>query len=117
MREGSQVRVYLCSFRISATSSAARSSARSSARTTQHQMQRGLLLDVVVAQCAAVLQLLAREDQALLVRGDALLVLDLLLHVLRNERNQRQNFQTKRYAQRRKATAATPPTQQSQSTK
>ena len=44
-------------------------------------MQRGLLLDVVVRQRAAVLQLLAREDQALLVRRDALLVLDLLLHV------------------------------------
>ena len=106
--------MYLRSFRISA----ARSSARSSARTTQHQMQRGLLLDVVVAQRAAVLQLLAREDEALLVgRRNARLVLDLLLHVLRNERNQRQNFQTKRYAQRRKATAATQPTQQSQSTK
>ena len=107
--------MYLRSFRISAASSAARSSARlgSSARTTQHQMQRGLLLDVVVAQCAAVLQLLAREDQALLVRGDALLVLDLLLYVLTRSKM----FKTKRYAQRRKATAATPPTQQSQSTK
>jgi hypothetical protein len=48
----------------------------------QHQVQGALLLDVVVAQRAAVLQLLAREDQALLVGGDALLVLDLLLHVL-----------------------------------
>ena len=36
----------------------------------------------VVGQCAAVLQLLPREDQALLVRRDALLVLDLRLHVL-----------------------------------
>ena len=39
-----------------------------------------LLLDVVVAQRAPVLELLAGEDQALLVRGDALLVLDLGLH-------------------------------------
>jgi hypothetical protein len=31
----------------------------------------GLLLDVVVGQGAAVLQLLAGKDQALLVRGDA----------------------------------------------
>ena len=30
----------------------------------QHQVQRALLLDVVVGQRAAVLQLLAREDQA-----------------------------------------------------
>ena len=48
----------------------------------QHQVQGALLLDVVVAQGAAILQLLAREDKALLIRGDALLVLDLLLHVL-----------------------------------
>ena len=48
----------------------------------QHEVKRGLLLDVVVGQGAAVLQLLAGEDQALLVRGDALLVLDLLLDVL-----------------------------------
>ena len=40
------------------------------------------LLDVVVRERAAVLQLLAREDQALLVGRDALLVLDLRLDVL-----------------------------------
>ena len=45
-------------------------------------MQRRLLLDVVVGERAAVLELLAGEDEALLVRRDALLVLDLLLHVL-----------------------------------
>ena len=45
-------------------------------------MERRLLLDVVVRERAAVLELLAREDEALLVRRDALLVLDLLLHVL-----------------------------------
>ena len=45
-------------------------------------MQGGLLLDVVVRQRAPVLQLLAGEDEALLVRGDALLVLDLALHIL-----------------------------------
>ena len=33
----------------------------------QHQVERGLLLDVVVGQRAAVLQLLAREDEPLLV--------------------------------------------------
>ncbi len=43
----------------------------------QHQVKRALLLDVVVGQSAAVLQLLAGKDQALLVGGDAFLVLDL----------------------------------------
>jgi hypothetical protein len=33
-----------------------------------------LLLDVVIRKSAAILKLLAREDQALLVRGNALLV-------------------------------------------
>ena len=40
------------------------------------EVQRRLLLDVVVLERAVVLQLLAFEDQALLVRRDALLVLD-----------------------------------------
>jgi hypothetical protein len=34
-------------------------------------VEGGLLLDVVIGQGAAVLQLLASEDQALLVRRDA----------------------------------------------
>jgi hypothetical protein len=52
--------------------------------TTQakHEMQGALLLDVVVAQGAAILQLLAGEDQALLIGRDTFLVLDLLLHRL-----------------------------------
>ena len=45
-------------------------------------MQRGLLLDIVVGECAAVLELLPRKNQTLLVRGDALLVLDLRLDSL-----------------------------------
>jgi hypothetical protein len=40
------------------------------------------LLDVVVAQGAAILELLASEDQSLLVRGNTLLVLDLGLDVV-----------------------------------
>merc|ERR1719269_252890 len=52
------------------------------AAQAQHQVQGALLLDVVVGQSAAILQLLAGEDQALLIRWDALLVLDLRLHVL-----------------------------------
>ena len=45
-------------------------------------MEGRLLLDVVVAERAAVLELLAGEDEALLVGRDALLVLDLLLDVV-----------------------------------
>ena len=41
----------------------------------QDQVEGGLLLDVVIGEGPAVLQLLASEDQPLLVRGDALLVL------------------------------------------
>merc|ERR1711939_624178 len=52
------------------------------ATKTEHEVESRLLLDVVVGQGAAVLELLAGEDEALLVRGDALLVLDLLLDVL-----------------------------------
>merc|ERR1712072_551560 len=49
---------------------------------TEHKVQGGLLLDVVVLESAAILELLAGEDETLLVRGDALLVLDLGLHGL-----------------------------------
>ena len=45
-------------------------------------MKGGLLLDVVVRQGATILQLLTSEDQTLLIRRDAFLVLDLLLHVV-----------------------------------
>ena len=47
---------------------------------TEHQVEGGLLLDVVVGESAAILELLASEDQTLLVRRDAFLVLDLSLH-------------------------------------
>ena len=45
-------------------------------------MKRALLLDVVIRERAAILELLAGEDKALLVGRDALLVLDLGLHVV-----------------------------------
>jgi hypothetical protein len=46
------------------------------ATTTQaeHEVKGGLLLDVVIRKSAAILELLASEDQTLLVRGDTLLV-------------------------------------------
>jgi hypothetical protein len=40
------------------------------------------LLDVVVRKSASILKLLAGEDQTLLVRGNALLVLNLRLYVI-----------------------------------
>ena len=49
---------------------------------TEDEVKRRLLLDVVVAQRAAILKLLAGKDKALLVRRNALLVLDLRLDVL-----------------------------------
>ena len=45
-------------------------------------MEGWLLLDVVVTEGAAVFELLASEDEALLIWGDAFLVLDFGLHVL-----------------------------------
>merc|ERR1719159_334895 len=48
----------------------------------EHQMQRRLLLDIVVRQRAAIFELLPRENQALLVRRDAFFVLNFGLHVV-----------------------------------
>ena len=53
-----------------------------SSSQSQDQVQRRFLLDVVVAECASVFQLLSGKDQSLLVRGDSLLVLDLGLDVV-----------------------------------
>ena len=66
--------------------------AKSTAQS-EDEMERGLLLDVVVRKGSAVLELLAREDEALLVRGDALLVLDLNLDIF----NGVTRFDIKRY--------------------
>jgi len=48
----------------------------------KHQMERRLLLDVVVGQSAAVLQLLAGEDQTLLIGWNAFFVLNLGFDIL-----------------------------------
>ena len=48
----------------------------------KHKVQSRLLLDIVVGEGAAILELLASKDEALLVRRDALLVLDLGLDVV-----------------------------------
>ena len=57
-------------------------------------MKGALLLNVVIGECAAVLELLSGEDQALLIRGDALLVLDLRLNIVDGVR--RLDFQSDR---------------------
>jgi hypothetical protein len=48
----------------------------------EDEVEGGLLLDVVVGEGAAILELLSGENQALLVRGNALLVLDLGLDIV-----------------------------------
>lgn len=45
-------------------------------------MESALLLDIVVGECASIFELLACEDQALLVWWDALLILDLGLDIV-----------------------------------
>jgi len=49
---------------------------------TQDEMKGRLLLDVVVGEGTAVFELLASEDQALLVGWNALLVLDFRLDIV-----------------------------------
>ena len=45
-------------------------------------MESGLFLNVVIGEGSAVLELLSSEDESLLIRWDAFLVLDLSLDVL-----------------------------------
>merc|ERR1712180_65716 len=48
----------------------------------QNKVESGLFLNVVVGQSPAILQLFTGKDQPLLVRRDALLILDLGFHIL-----------------------------------
>ena len=45
-------------------------------------MKSRLLLNIVIRKSAAVLQLLASENETLLIRGNAFLILDLGLYVV-----------------------------------
>ena len=47
---------------------------------SEDQVKGGLLLNVVVGEGSLIVQLLATEDQSLLIRGNTLLVLNLGLH-------------------------------------
>merc|ERR1719209_615209 len=49
---------------------------------SQHQVKGGLLLNVVIRQCATILQLLTSKDQSLLIWRNSLLVLNLSLYIL-----------------------------------
>merc|ERR1711981_1042020 len=49
---------------------------------TEHQMQSGLLLDVVVREGATILKLFASKNQPLLIWGNAFLVSDFGLDIL-----------------------------------
>jgi len=51
------------------------------ATETEHKMERAFLLDIVIRKGLAILQLLACKDESLLVRRNALLVLNLLLYI------------------------------------
>jgi len=57
-----------------------------SSTETEDQVEGGLLLDVIIRKGSAVLELLARKDEALLVRWDALLVLDFGLDIVNSVR-------------------------------
>jgi hypothetical protein len=52
------------------------------ATEAENEVKGGFLLDVVVRQGAAILELLAGEDQALLVRRNTLLILNLGLDIV-----------------------------------
>ncbi len=52
-----------------------------SSSKSQHQVQSGFFLDVVVRQGSAVFQLFSGENQSLLVRRNSFLVLDFGFHV------------------------------------
>lgn len=62
-----------------------------SATETKHKMPGGFFLDVVVFESTTILELLSGNDEALLLRRYALLVLNLGLNVLdgRNEAGRR----------------------------
>jgi hypothetical protein len=49
---------------------------------TKHQVKSRLLLDVVIRESAAILELLSGKDKTLLIRGDSLLILNLSLDVV-----------------------------------
>ena len=74
------------------------------AAQAKDEVEGRLLLDVVVREGAAVLELLAGKDEALLVGRDALLVLDLGLDLLRARASQRGSLCEERVRERARGT-------------
>ncbi len=74
------MRINVCVYDHTHTRTHAHTHARTHARTDR--VERALLLDVVVTDGTAVLELLARDDEPVQVGGNAHLVLDLGLDML-----------------------------------
>ena len=55
-----------------------------SSSKAENEMKRGLLLDVVVRQCATILELFAGEDETLLVWRNPFFILNTKLGIYRN---------------------------------
>merc|ERR1719378_86853 len=53
----------------------------SSSSQSEHEMEGRFLLDIIIRKGSSILKLLSGEDQALLLRGNAFLVLDLCLDI------------------------------------
>jgi hypothetical protein len=49
---------------------------------TENKVESRFFLDVIIGKSTAIFKLLSSEDQALLVRRDALLILDLALNIV-----------------------------------
>ena len=47
----------------------------------KNEVNRALFLNCVISKSSAIFQLLASKDETLLIRRNALLILDLLLHI------------------------------------
>merc|ERR1712025_1125433 len=77
---------------------------------TKHQVKGRFLLDVVVRKGATILQLLASENQALLIRGNAFLVLNFRLDILNGVRRldvESDGFPSQRFDENLHTTAQT----------
>ena len=63
---------------------------------SKYKMQSTLLLDIIIRECTAILQLFPSKNQSLLVRWNSLLILNLTLDVINGIR--RFHFKRDRFA-------------------
>lgn len=54
----------------------------SSAPQSEHQVKRGLSLDVIILKSAAIFELSSRKDESLLIGRNSFFILDQLFHIL-----------------------------------